>query len=124
MMRKNQAMPHRIAILALDGVVAFDIGSAVQVFSSARRGDKESLYEVRVCGDGAVRSEGGFTVTADFGLEALQTADSAIVAVIHFGGPVTDGTLPDNVRQSLHEAYNRNARIVSICTGASVLAAA
>jgi transcriptional regulator GlxA family with amidase domain len=123
-MRKNRAMPHRIAVLALDGVVAFDIGSAVQVFSSARRGDREPLYEVRVCGDGPVRSEGGFTVTPDFGLEVLETADTVIVAGIHHGGPVTDGTLPENIRQALHNAYNRNARIVSICTGASALAAA
>jgi transcriptional regulator GlxA family with amidase domain len=124
-MRKNQAMPsHAIAILALDGVVAFDIGSAVQVFTSAHRADKNPLYDVRVCGEGPARSEGGFTVTPDFGLEALDTADTVIVAGIHSGGPVTDGTLPATIAGALHRAYKRNARIVSICTGASVLAAA
>jgi transcriptional regulator GlxA family with amidase domain len=37
---------------------------------------------------------------------------------------VTDGTLPDDVREALTKAAARGARIVSICTGAAVLAAA
>ena len=124
-MRKNRAMtPHAIAVLALDGVVAYDLGTPVQVFNAARHSTRERLYEVRICADGPVRSEAGFTVLPDYGLEALETADTVMVAGIGSGGPVTDGTLPDKIASALRAARARNARIVSICTGASVLAAA
>jgi transcriptional regulator GlxA family with amidase domain len=123
-MRKNWAMPHAIAVLVLDGVVAFDLGVPTQVFNAARRADKRRLYEVRICGDGPVRSEAGYTLTPDHGLEELATADTVIVPGIGSGGPLTDGTLPPKVADALRAAARRGARIVSICTGASVLAAA
>jgi len=131
-MRKNRAMTpfappvdgHSIAVLALDGVVAFDLGTAPQVFNAARRADRRRLYTVQVCGAGPVRSAAGFTVTPDHGLEALETADTVIVPGVGAGGPVTDGTLPPEIKRALVSAAARGARIVSICTGASVLAAA
>jgi transcriptional regulator GlxA family with amidase domain len=117
-------MGHSISVLALDGVVAFDLGTPVQVFNAARRADKKRLYTVRVCAAGPIRSTAGFTVTPDFGLDELATADTVIVPGIGGGGPVTDGTLPPDVKAALLGAAGRGARIVSICTGASVLAAA
>jgi transcriptional regulator GlxA family with amidase domain len=124
-MRKNRAMaPHRIAVLVLDQVVAFDLGTPPQVFNSARRADKLPLYDVRVCGAGPVRSTAGFTVVPDFGLTGLATADTIIVPGVGGGSTLADGTLPAEVTAELHGAAERGARIVSICTGASVLAAA
>jgi transcriptional regulator GlxA family with amidase domain len=123
-MRKNRAMTHLISVLALDGVVAFDLGTPSQVFHSARRSDKELLYSVRVCAPGPVRSTAGFTVVPEYGLDELATAGTVIVPGVGAGGPVTDGTLPDDVASALWAAAARGARIVSICTGASVLAAA
>jgi transcriptional regulator GlxA family with amidase domain len=123
-MRKNRAMTHSIAVLALDGVVAFDLGTAPQVFNAARLADRQRLYDVRVCAAGPVRSTAGFTVTPDYGLDELATADTIIVPGVGAGGPVTDGSLPDDIRSGLLSAFSRKIRIVSICTGASVLAAA
>jgi transcriptional regulator GlxA family with amidase domain len=128
-MRKNRAMPlpsdgHVIAVLVLDGVVGFDLGTPPQVFNAARRADEQRLYTTRVCAAGPVRSTAGFTVVPDFGLGELATADTVIVPGVGAGGPVTDGTLPADVRDGLLAAARRGARIVSICTGASVLAAA
>jgi transcriptional regulator GlxA family with amidase domain len=123
-MRKNRAMTHAIAVLALDGVVAFDLGTPPQVFNSARRSDRLRLYTVRVCGTGPVRSTAGFTVTPDHDLSALANADTVIVPGIGDGGPVTDGSLDPAVKAALLAAADRGARVVSICTGASVLAAA
>ena len=40
----------------------------------------------------------GFTVTPDHGLDALATADTVVVPGVDAGGPVTDGTLPPEVR--------------------------
>ncbi|GAA4924394.1 GlxA family transcriptional regulator [Actinoplanes utahensis] len=124
-MRKNRAMEkHRIAILVLDGLVPFDLGTPTQVFLSARDESGQRLYRVKVCGTGPVHAESGFTLTPDHDLSELGRADTVIVPGIHQGGPVTDGTLPGEVRDALVAAAARGARIVSICTGASVLAAA
>jgi transcriptional regulator GlxA family with amidase domain len=124
MMRKNQAMTHRISVLALDGVVGFDLGTATQVFSAARDADLRRLYKIWVCSAGPVRSASSYTIVPDHGLDALATADTVIVPGVDSGGPVTDGTVPPDVRDALLAAAARGARIVSICTGAAVLAAA
>ncbi|MEU4694309.1 helix-turn-helix domain-containing protein [Actinoplanes sp. NPDC023714] len=126
-MRKNRAMRamrHVIGVLVCDGVVPFDLGTVTQVFGTARDSDGDHLYEVVVCSAGPVLTEAGFTITTAHGLDELARADTVVVPGVHSGGPVTDGTLPPDVREALLSAAARGARIVSICTAASVLAAA
>jgi len=140
-MCKNQAMPdvrqrsdstdplvgspHRVAVLALDGVVGFDLGTPTQVLGSARDSSGRRLYDVRVCGpDGARRpvpSASGFTVLPDHGLEALAWAQTVVVAGVE--GRRTAGPFPAAALAALRETAGRE-RTVSICTGAFVLAAA
>ena len=122
-MRKNRAMVQTIAVLALDGVVAFDLGVPTQVFHAARDAAGERLYEVRVCGE-PIRSTAGFTVVPEHDLSILATADTVIVPGVGAGPPVTTGAVPAEVGAALRAAHERGARIISICTGASVLAAA
>jgi transcriptional regulator GlxA family with amidase domain len=122
-MRKNRAMTHSIAVLPLDGVVAFDLGVPSQVFGASRDAAGTRLYDVRVCGS-VVRSTAGFAVTPDHDLSALDTADTVIVPGVGAGPTVTDGTVAPEIAAALRAAHGRGARIVSICTGASVLAAA
>ncbi len=123
-MRKNPAMTHTIAVLALDHVVAFDLGVPSMVFGAARDPAGRRLYRVLSCGAGPVRSTAGFTVVPEHDLSALATADTVLVAGVDGGPPVTDGTVDPAVAAALRAAHARGARIVSICTGASVLAAA
>ncbi len=110
---------HRIAVLALDSVVAFDLSVPAQVFGHV---DERERYELRVCGAqaGPVASSTGFSIVAGHGPEALAWADTVIVP------GVGDRTArrPDVVLQALRTADARGARIVSICTGAFVLAEA
>jgi transcriptional regulator GlxA family with amidase domain len=122
-MRKNRAMTHRIAVLVLDGVVAFDLGVPSQIFGAARNPNGDRLYSLRVCG-ATVRSTAGFTVVPDHDLSALATADTVVVPGVSAGPSVTDGTIAPEVAAALRAAHARGARIVSVCTGASVLAAA
>ncbi|WP_051807586.1 GlxA family transcriptional regulator [Actinoplanes subtropicus] len=117
-------VPHKIAVMALDHVVGYDLGTPPQVFNAARKSDQDRFYDVRVCSAGPIRSTAGFTVIPDYGLDELATADTVLVPGIGAGGPVTDGTIPPEPREALLAAAARGARIVSICTGASVLAAA
>lgn len=123
-MRKNRAMTHTIAVVALEHVVAFDLGVPSQVFTSARDAGGRRLYRVLVCGSGPVRSMAGFTVVPEHDLSALETADTVIVPGVDAGRTVTEGTVGADVAGGLRAAHARGARIVSICTGASVLAAA
>ncbi|MCS7479209.1 GlxA family transcriptional regulator [Umezawaea endophytica] len=118
--------PHLIAVLALDGVIAFDLGTPTQIFQAARDQQEQRLYEVRVCTPGGqpVRSAAGFTLTPEHGLELVAEADTVLVAGVHYGTRVmVDGTLDEPVRAALLEAARRGTRVMSVCTGAFVLAA-
>ncbi|MDR6323319.1 GlxA family transcriptional regulator [Actinoplanes couchii] len=117
-------MVHVICELVLDGVVPFDLGVPAQIFGAARDESGKRLYDVRVCGPGPATTEAGFTVIPKYDISELAKADTIIVPGIHRGGPVTDGTIEPEIRDALRAAAARGARIVSICTGASVLAAA
>ncbi|GAA3230986.1 GlxA family transcriptional regulator [Dactylosporangium siamense] len=117
---------HLVAVIALDGVVAFDLGTPSQIFGAARGDDGHRLYRIQVCSPGAlpVRSAAGFQVLPEHGLEITEVADTVIVAGIHRGGPVEDATVDPSVAGVLRDALARGARVMSICTGAFVLAAA
>ncbi|MDF5755314.1 helix-turn-helix domain-containing protein [Spongiactinospora sp. TRM90649] len=115
---------HRVAVLLLDHVVPFDLGISTHLFHQAKRGGRR-LYKVEVCSaDGAaVQVSTGYQVLPEHGLEALSRAGTVLIPGIHGGPPLHEGVLPEPVRGALREAAGR-ARLVSICTGAFVLAAA
>ncbi|MFF2659040.1 GlxA family transcriptional regulator [Kitasatospora sp. NPDC058032] len=107
---------HRVAVLALPGVLPLDLGIPAQVFGS------DPHYRVTVCVDPAAGpvSSGGFTVTAPAGLEALRDADTVVVP----GYVEPQAPPPATVLSAIRSAHARGARLVSICTGAFTLAAA
>ncbi|MEV4706662.1 helix-turn-helix domain-containing protein [Actinoplanes sp. NPDC049316] len=120
-------MTHSVAMIALDGVVGFDLGVPPQVFGAARDTQNRPLYSVVTCGVGGlpVRPErGGFQVVPDHDLGPVATAGTVLVPGVSGGPTMTDGTVPGEVAEALRAAHARGARIISICTGASVLAAA
>src|SRR5947209_2368359 len=108
-------VPHPIAVLALDGVVAFDLATPCQVFRSV----EPEPYEVRVCAErpGPVATSSGFDLVAPYGLEALDGAGTVIVP----GVDDLRAARPEPVLEALRAAAAPGARIVSICTGAFVL---
>jgi transcriptional regulator GlxA family with amidase domain len=117
---------HRVAVLALDEVVAFDLGTPTQIFHAAFDQQERRLYQVRIATPGGrpVRSSAGFTVAPEHGLELLAEADTVLAAGVSYGAQVLiDGTLDPPVRDALRAAAHRGARVMSICTGAFVLAA-
>ncbi|MFC4908306.1 GlxA family transcriptional regulator [Actinomadura gamaensis] len=117
--------PHRIAVLALDEVYAFELGIPGRIFDSAAA-DDGPLYEVRVCTlDGrGVRTSAGFTLQPDHDAGALEWADTVIVPAPQRSPAVSEGVLAPAAGELLRAAAERGARLVSICTGAFVLAAA
>jgi transcriptional regulator GlxA family with amidase domain len=115
---------HRVGVLALDGAIALDLGVPSQVFSAARDAHDRRLYEVRVCTPGRrpVRSTAGFQVLPEHGLELFEDVDTVVVPGLHVDS--TELAASTEVRAALRAAAARGTRIMSICTGAFVLAAA
>lgn len=114
--------PPRVAILALDSVVPFDLGVPCEIFGFDRPEVGGALYDVRVCAlePGRVAAAGGLAIEVRHGLRALAAAHTVIVP----GIDDLDRPVPAAVRAALRRAHERGARIASICTGAFVLAAA
>jgi transcriptional regulator GlxA family with amidase domain len=125
-MCKNSAMPHRhqVAVLALPGVIPFDLGVPAQVFSAARDAADRRHYEVRTAtpDGGPVRTAAGFSAVPEYDLDLLTTADTVVVPGLHIDSAALAGT--PAVHAALRAAHARGARVMSICTGAFVLAAA
>ncbi|GAA4259576.1 GlxA family transcriptional regulator [Dactylosporangium darangshiense] len=117
---------HLVAVVALEGVVSFDLGTPTQIFGTARDEHGHRKYDVRVCSPGGrpVRASAGYLVTPDHGLELTERADTVVVSGISYGDPVENGGLDPAVAEALRNAHARGARVMSICTGAFVLAAA
>jgi transcriptional regulator GlxA family with amidase domain len=97
-----------------DGMLHFELTATYEIFTAPQLD-----YEVRICGDGPVRV-GRFTLEPDLPLDQLERADTVIVPAIADVDQKIDEGLVDAVRA----AYERGARIVSLCTGAFVLAEA
>jgi AraC family transcriptional regulator, transcriptional activator FtrA len=114
-------MPHRVAALVFDGVAAFELGVVVELFGLERPELDVPWYELEVCSDspGPLRAAGGFAVVPGAGLEALGRADTVIVP----SWPRAGQPVPQDVVAAVRAAHARGARLVSICSGAFVLAA-
>lgn len=111
---------HTVAVLALDHVVAGDLATPIEVFGRARLADGRRPYRVRVCAPRPQVATETFTLVAPHGLEALREADTVVVP-----GCSEDAAPPDTeVLDALRAAAAAGTRLVSICTGAFILAAA
>ncbi|MBE3002248.1 helix-turn-helix domain-containing protein [Nocardiopsis sp. HNM0947] len=110
--------PQHVAVLALDGAYPFELGIPSRIFEAV-----PGLYEVSTCSvDGQpVRSASDFTIGVEHGPELLETADTVVISSI--ATPAIPVELPEDVAAALERIPSRS-RIVSICTGAFVLAAA
>jgi len=108
----------RVVVLALDGVYPFELGIPSRIFGAA-----DGRYEVLTCTvDGRpVRTNADFSIAVEHGPELLETADTVVVASM--ATPRIPEGLPAEIAAALAR-IRPDARIVSICTAAFVLAAA
>ncbi|CAB4887421.1 unannotated protein [freshwater metagenome] len=124
-MRSETANPdgrsNRVAVLAYDGLSMFEFAVAVEIFGPHEVPQLDAgWYECAVCGDTAqARMDNGLLIEVPRRLDALARAGTVIVP------PCADAsTVPGGVLSALRQAHERGARIVSLCTGAFVLARA
>jgi AraC family transcriptional regulator, transcriptional activator FtrA len=112
--------PPRVVALALDGLVTFDLACATQVFGGDDRDDPPPLYRFEVCAvrRGRVVTADGLVLSVANGLEALQRADLVVVPGYVPVAPAP----PRRALAAVRAAHARGARVLSICTGAFLLA--
>ena len=116
--------PHEVVVLAVETTMAFEVGLPHAFLGGAVGADGEPLYRVRTASldGGPVRTSAGYAILPDHDASALATAGTVVVPGV-YGGPELDGVVDPAVREALTTAA-ASARVVSICTGAFVLAAA
>ncbi|MGP3949320.1 GlxA family transcriptional regulator [Streptomyces sp. 7N604] len=123
---KRGTRPHRVAVLVLTGVIPFELGIPYRIFGKATSPEGRSLYEVVTCAPepGLVRTDADFTITVEHGPQALAEADTVVIPASYELGPVyEEGRLTEPLAAALARV-RPGARMVSICTGSYVLAAA
>lgn len=110
---------HTIAILALDGVVVFDLFTPIEVFGRAQLPGGQAAYRVQICASTEEIDAGALTLHVPWYLDRLAEADTIILP----GLADPTAPIPDDVLLALRNAAARGARIASICVGAFTLAA-
>jgi transcriptional regulator GlxA family with amidase domain len=113
---------HTVAVLALPGVITFDLAIAMHVFGDTRAHGNVPKYRVLLCSAEAGRlvSDNGIAIDVPFGVEAIGEAHSVVI-------PAWNSLfepLPTPVIDALQAADRRGVRMVSICAGAYALAQA
>ncbi len=113
--------PHAVAVIVYDGISPFELGVACDIFGhdySAAFG--VPWYRLTVCAHTpSVVMDVGMQMQVPRGLEALQEATTVILPPTELPEQV-----PAEVLEALREARRRGCRVVSLCSGAFVLAAA
>src|SRR5688500_3667803 len=121
--RKNQAM-HLVAVLALDGVMPFELAIPHRIFGSTDGDDGRPLYEVVTCSlDGKpVRTNADFAVAVEHGPRIVRTADTVVIPPFGTIDEPMSPDLPERVAPLL-AGMKRGSRLVSLCGAAYLLAA-
>ncbi len=117
---------HEVVVLALPNCIAFELGLPHRLLGSAVDAAERPLYRVRVAtlDGGPVRTSAGFSVLPEHDAAVLAAAHTVVVPGVYGGPAMTEGAVPAELAAALRGAAAGGARLVSICTGAFVLAAA
>ncbi|WP_405615333.1 GlxA family transcriptional regulator [Streptomyces sp. NBC_00076] len=125
--REPEFRPHRVVVLALDGLLPFELGIPHRIFGRTKNAERRRLYEIVTCSirpPGPVETDADFAIQVAHGPEILATADTVVIPASYELGPVFDeGVLTDELAAAL-DHIRPGTRLAAICTGGYVLAAA
>jgi transcriptional regulator GlxA family with amidase domain len=110
-----------VAAVVFNGVAPFELSVACEVFGIDRSEDVgRPWYRFMVCAADPtpVTTNGGFAIDTPYRLADLRRADTIIVPT------AADAERNIALLEALRQAHARGARLMSVCTGAFVLAAA
>jgi AraC family transcriptional activator FtrA len=112
--------PPLVVLLAYDGLCSFEYGCAFEIFGLLRPEAGPNWYRCKVAAvdDGPIRGRGAMEIRADGGLSLID--DAFMVVIPGWRGP--DAPVPERLVSALRAAHARGCRLISICSGAFVLA--
>ncbi|MFI7035177.1 helix-turn-helix domain-containing protein [Microbispora rosea] len=124
-----RAVPGVVALAVTSDMPMFELSIACEIFGTDRSELADPWYELRLCAarPGTTRTQNGFALHTPYDFHALTTADTVVVPAIPADAVLAGDTARMNVSglpEALRAAHANGARIVSLCTGAFVLAAA
>jgi transcriptional regulator GlxA family with amidase domain len=109
-----------VALAVTDGIPLFEIAAPSEVFGVDRSNLADPWYDFTVCSPDTERLTSWFPAETLRGLDGLAAADTVIVPACRD----IDESPPADLVDAVRAAHEAGARVVSICTGAFVLAAA
>src|SRR2546423_8915916 len=115
-------MLRNVAVAVCDWVPAFELGVVCEVFGLDRTADGLPGYDFAVCAaePPPLRTTSGFLIDTPHGIDRLAQAD--LIAIPAWRN--VDERPPVALLAALRAAVDRGARVMSVCSGAFVLAAA
>jgi transcriptional regulator GlxA family with amidase domain len=119
-MRLYASSMHRVAAVVNDGCLYFDLAIACEVFGWDRSYLGVDWYDLKIVAADPppIRTAMGLAIENPHGLEALREADTIIIP----GWSDVDVPPSADLIAALQAAHRRGARMMSICTGAFILA--
>ncbi len=112
-----------MAVLVTEGLPIFELAVPCEVFGIDRSDLGVPWYEFKLVPlpRGPVRTAAGFVLDSPYGVDDIVTADTVVVAACT---PTIRDQVPPDVVSVVRAAYDAGARLVSICSGAYLLAEA
>ncbi|MFD7665879.1 GlxA family transcriptional regulator [Streptomyces sp. NPDC059788] len=112
---------HVVAIAVTDATPTFELAVPCEVFGIDRSDIADPWYELRLCAaePAPLRTPAGLRIEAPYDMDDLLEADTVIVAAC--ARPVQLDP-PASLIAAVRKAHELGRRIVSLCTGAYVLA--
>ncbi|MGI5185223.1 GlxA family transcriptional regulator [Dactylosporangium sp. CA-152071] len=116
-------MRHLVGVAVTEDMPVFELAVPCEVFGIDRSDLADPWYELRfaAAAPGVVQARSGLSVTAPYDLGTLADVDTLIIPAFARARQVEP---PPALVEVVREAHRRGRRIVAICTGAYVLAAA
>jgi AraC family transcriptional regulator, transcriptional activator FtrA len=109
-----------VAALVYDGLCTFEFGLVAEIFGLSRPEMGDDWYRFVACPiePGPLRAQGGLVIQTDVDMGLFDKADIIVVP----GWKGVDAPVPESLVHALCAAHDQGARLVSICSGAFVLA--
>ncbi|GAA0952609.1 helix-turn-helix domain-containing protein [Virgisporangium aurantiacum] len=116
-------MAHTVAMALTDRLPVFEFAVPCEVFGIDRSDLADPWYDLRMCAGepGDLRTTIGLRIDAPYGLDEITKADTVVVPGCYRASQLEP---PPDLLDALRDAHRNGARMVSICTGAYLLAAA
>lgn len=114
-------MLRTVAAVVMDGLAPFEFGVVCEVFGLDRTADGVPKFDFRVCGPEAgvpVTTSVGAQIVPGHSLDAMLDADLVAIPAVRLRDEY-----PPEILDAIRTAHARGATLLSVCSGAFVLAA-